>query len=122
MIFWFISLADSLAFLTKILTKRKVFPGKKCWTASCKNSWNLQKHQEHVRSVLNKLWEFDIQANMDKCKFHVTKTKFLRLIISKDGIKIDLAKIEAIKSWSSLKRVKDVHSFVEFFNFYWHFI
>ena len=55
---------------------------------------------------------------MDKCKFHVTKTKYLGLVISKHGIKMDLAKIEANKNWSIPKHVKDVHAFVEFCNFY----
>ena len=36
---------------------------------------------------------------MDKCKFHVIKTKYLDLIISTKGIKIDPAKIEAIRQW-----------------------
>ena len=61
-------------------------------------SWNLQEHKEHVCSVLAKLREFDIQANVDKCKFHVIKTKYLSLIINKDSIKINSAKIKAIKN------------------------
>ena len=39
---------------------------------------------------------------MDKCKFHVTKTKYLELIISTEEIKIDPAKIEAIRQWDTL--------------------
>ena len=57
---------------------------------------NLCEHKEHVRLVLAKLRESGIQANVDKCEFHVTETKYLGLIISTDRIKIDLAKIEAI--------------------------
>ena len=71
-------------------------------------SRNLQEHKKHVCSVLTKLREFGIQANVNKCKFHVTKIKYLSLIISKDGIKMDSAKVEAIKNWSTPKHVKDV--------------
>ena len=60
-------------------------------------SSNLKEHKEHVWLVLAKLRGFDIQANVDKCKFHVTKTKYLGLIISTEGIKMDLAKMEAIR-------------------------
>ena len=57
---------------------------------------NLREHKEHVQLVLTKLCEFDIQADVDKCKFHVIETKYLGLIISTKGIKIDLAKIATI--------------------------
>ena len=60
-------------------------------------SSNLKEHKEHVRLVLAKLCEFGIQADVDKCKFYVTKTKYLGLIISTEGIRMDPAKIEAIK-------------------------
>ena len=60
-------------------------------------SSNLKEHKDHVRLVLAKLCEFGIQADVDKCKFHVTKTKYLELIISIERIKMNLAKIEAIR-------------------------
>ena len=34
----------------------------------------------------------------NKCKFHITETKYLGLIISMDGIKIDFAKDKAIQN------------------------
>ena len=58
-------------------------------------SSNLREHKEHVRLVLAKLREFGIQADVDKCKFHVTETKYLGLIISTNGIKMNLVEIEA---------------------------
>ena len=61
-------------------------------------SSNLKKYKEHVWLVLAKLCEFGIQADMDKCKFHVSETKYLGLIVSTEGIKIDLAKVTAIRN------------------------
>lgn len=61
-------------------------------------SRNLREHKEHVRQVLAKLCKFGIQVNIYKCKFHITKTKYLGLIISKNSIKIDPTKVEAIKN------------------------
>ena len=49
-----------------------------------------------MRLVLAKLRKFGIQADMDKYGFYMTETKYLGLIISTDGIKMDLAKVEAI--------------------------
>ena len=60
-------------------------------------SSNLKEHKEHVWLVLTKFCEFGIQADVDKCKFHITKTKYLGLIISTKRIRMDLAKIEAIR-------------------------
>ena len=59
-------------------------------------SSNLKEHKEHVQLVLAKLCEFGIQADVDKCEFHVTETKYLGLIVSTEEIKMDLAKVAAI--------------------------
>lgn len=67
-----------------------------------------------MRSMLAKLQEFGIQANVDKCKFHIIETKYLSLIISKNGIKIDQIKIKAIKNENTLKCVKNIQVFIGF--------
>ena len=59
---------------------------------------------------------------MDKCEFHVTETKYLGLIISTDGIKINPSKVDAIKSWDTPTCVREVRSFIGFCNFYRRFI
>lgn len=46
--------------------------------------------------MLAKLYKIGIQANVDKCKFYVTKTNYLDLIIITKSIKINPAKVEAI--------------------------
>ena len=85
-------------------------------------SSNLKEHKDHMRLILAKLHEFGIQANVNKCKFHVTETKYLELIISTKEIKMDLAKIEAIRQWDTPMCVWEVCSFVGFCNFYRQFI
>ena len=44
------------------------------------------------------------------------------MIISIDGIKMDLAKIDAIKQWDTPTCVREVRSFIGFCNFYRQFI
>ena len=85
-------------------------------------STSMKKHCQHVRKMLIKLREAGIQANIDKCEFHVTETKYLGLIISTKGIKIDLAKVDAIKQWDSPTCVWEVLLFIDFCNFYCQFI
>jgi hypothetical protein len=54
------------------------------------------KHYEHVTQVLEKLKSAELQANIKKSEFSVTKTKFLEYIISTKGIAVDPDKISAV--------------------------
>ena len=71
-----------------------------------------------MQKVLTKLREARIPTDVDKCKFHVMKTRYLGLIISTDGIKIDPAKVNAIKQWDTPTCVREVRSFIGFCYFY----
>ena len=44
------------------------------------------EHEGKVKTVLTKLRDANLQVDLDKCKFSITKTKFLSLIISTLGI------------------------------------
>jgi len=48
-----------------------------------------KEHQQHVRLVLQRLRELGLRTNIKKCKFGVTEVKFLGLIITEGGVKID---------------------------------
>ena len=85
-------------------------------------SQNMKDHREHVRKVLAKLKEHGIQIDIDKCEFHVTETKYLGLIISGDGIRMDPEKVATIIEWTAPRNVKDVQGFLGFANFYRRFI
>ena len=76
----------------------------------------------HVRRVLDALHAASLQANIDKCKFEVTSIKYLGLIITTDGIRMDPEKVEAIKDWSLLRNLKDAQGLLGFANFYQRFI
>jgi hypothetical protein len=69
---------------------------------------NPLEHAEHVRKVLLWLRKAGLQADIRKCEFNVTWTKYLRFIISTDSIEVDLEKIEAIRGWKHLITVKGV--------------
>ena len=49
-------------------------------------SKTLKEHHSHVCQVLQCLREARLQADIDKCEFHVQETKFLGLIVSTEGI------------------------------------
>ncbi len=55
-----------------------------------------KKHIQHVRSILQRLREANIQIDVDKCEYHIIETKFLEMIVERDDIKINFEKIKAI--------------------------
>lgn len=63
-----------------------------------------------------------LQADIVKCKFYVTEINYLKLIISINGICINLKKVEAIQNWETPTCVKDIQTFIRFANFYCCFI
>ena len=63
-------------------------------------SKTLKEHNSHVRQVLQCLREAKLQADIDKCEFHIQETKFFSLIVSTEGIQIDLYKVSIILDWA----------------------
>ncbi len=59
-------------------------------------SKTLKKHKKHVRLVLHRLWEIDLQMNINKCKFHVQKIFFLKLLLFIKELKMNLRKVQAV--------------------------
>ncbi len=55
-----------------------------------------KKHIQYVRKILQRLREANIQIDVNKCEFHIIKTKFLKMIIDRDDIKMNFEKIKII--------------------------
>ncbi len=85
-------------------------------------SKTLKKHKQHVQLVLHRLWKTDLQMNINKCKFHVQKIFFLRLLLFIEELKINLRKVQAVVKWSTSTNLIQMQFFVDFCNFYRHFI
>ncbi len=85
-------------------------------------SKTLKKHKQHVRLVLYRLQETDLQMNINKCKFHVQKIFFLKLLLFIEELKMNLRKEQAVVEWSTSTNLTQMQFFVNFCNFYRHFI
>ena len=81
-----------------------------------------EHHDKIVEEVLKKLKENDLFLKPDKCEFKKKEIEFLGMIIGEKGVKMDMTKGEAIMSWPTLKRMKDVQAFLGLANFYRRFI
>jgi hypothetical protein len=55
-----------------------------------------KEHIKHVRKILQRLREANIQTDVDKCEFHIIETKFLDMIVRCDDIKMNSEKVKAI--------------------------
>lgn len=85
-------------------------------------SRNLQEHKQHVHLVLEKLQEAGLQVDIDKCEFHQTEVKYLGLILTTEGIRMDPEKVSAVVEWQRPSNVKEAQGFLGFANFYRRFI
>ena len=88
-------------------------------------SQNMKEHREQVKLVLSRLREMGLRLDILKCEFHVTEVKFLGLVVTPDGVKMDPKKVAQIKSWTKPKNGKDlkgIRGFLGFVNFYRRFI
>ncbi|PKA52044.1 putative mitochondrial protein [Apostasia shenzhenica] len=54
------------------------------------------EHEEHLRIVMQILREKKLYAKLSKCEFWLDKVIFLGHVVSKDGISVDLSKIDAV--------------------------
>ena len=55
-----------------------------------------EEHEHHLTIVLQTLRKHKLYAKMRKCEFSMKGVKFLRHVVSKQGIAVDPAKIKAV--------------------------
>src|SRR5258708_18046133 len=85
-------------------------------------SCTLSDHQQIVCQVLSTLQEWRLFLKPEKCKFEQKEVKYLRLVISKDHVTMDLMKVHGVMEWPTPMKVKEAQSFLGFVNFYRKFI
>ena len=79
-------------------------------------------HVEAVRWVLGVLRKYGLYANLKKCRFHKDEVRFLGFVVSRDGIRMEEERIDAVKKWPEPQSVRDIQVFIGFANFYRRFI
>ncbi len=79
-------------------------------------SWG--EHLQHLDAVLCKLREVNLKLNPSKCCFAVKTITFLGHVVSKEGIRLDPGKIEAVLHFPTPKNVTSVRSFLGLTGYY----
>ncbi len=85
-------------------------------------SKTLKKHKTHMKEVLDKLHEADLQMNIDKYEFKIQKISFLKLLIFINDLRMNFWKVDVIRNWKVLQLLTHVQIFIDFCNFYRWFI
>ena len=83
---------------------------------------NLEDHKKHVRKVLRCLRKHGLYVKPEKCEFHTDTTEYLGYCLSPTGLTMAQNKVDIIRDWPELRKVKDIQSFLGFANFYHRFI
>ena len=81
-------------------------------------SKNLEDHEKHLKIVLQSLREYQLYAKFSKCEFWLKEVTFLSHINSKDEIKMDPTKVEAVSKWKQPENPTEVRSFIRLTGYY----
>jgi len=81
-----------------------------------------EEHEQHLRLALQTSREHKQYAKFSKCEFWLDSVAFLGHAVSKDGINVDIKKVEAIQDWPRPTSVSEIHSFLALAGYYCQFI
>jgi hypothetical protein len=81
-----------------------------------------EKHEKHLRLVLENLRSNKLYANFSKCEFWLTKVAFLGHVISVGGVLVDPSKVKDVLNWMSPTTASEIHSLLGLAGYYHRFI
>ena len=58
-----------------------------------------EEHVHHVQEVLKQLWKFHLYIKASKCEWHMTRVRYLRFMVTLNGIEIEHDCVAAINDW-----------------------
>ena len=85
-------------------------------------SRTVEDHQRHLCTVFQLLRKQRLQIKPSKCVWGQTELPYLGFIVSRDGIKPDPKKVEAVTAWPTPTTVKGIQQFLGLTNFFRKFI
>ena len=85
-------------------------------------SSDLAAHLVHLRQVLTVLLDNHLFAKRSKCVFGCLEVEYLRHLISGQGVRTDLKKIEAMVNWPVPTSVKALGGFLGLTSYYKKFV
>lgn len=81
-------------------------------------SENHEEHENHLKTVFQKLKEVKLVINVDKCQFGKEEVEYLGFTINKDGYKPPEAKVKTIIEFPKPSNVSELRRFLGMLNYY----
>ena len=81
-----------------------------------------EEHITHLRILFQRLQQFGLVINLEKCSFHVNEIEFLGHHVSARGALPLTSNMEAVQQFPEPATVKDMQVFLGMVNFYRHFV
>ena len=79
-------------------------------------------HPYHLRLVFERCRHYQVRLNPHRCKFCVTVGRLLGFIVSREGIRFDPLKVEAILQLSAPCNIRHLQCLQGMENFLWRFV
>lgn len=83
---------------------------------------NLEDHLNNVCKVLERLAQFNLKIQLDKCEFLIRETEFLGHIVTSNGVRPNPEKIQKILDWKIPTNEKEIRQFLGLSGYYRRFI
>ena len=79
-------------------------------------------HVAHVKAVFEHLATKNWHVKEKKCALFLPEVEFLGHVVSAEGVKVAVDKVDAVPSWPTLTCVREVQGFLGLANFYRRFV
>ena len=97
---------EVLAYLDDVIVTGKGFDG----------------HLENLHKVLQRLRWHNLKLKPRKCEFFKTQVNYLGRVVTRDGVKVDPAKVETVKNWPVPKSANDIQVFMGLIGYHREFV
>ncbi|XP_038977292.1 uncharacterized mitochondrial protein AtMg00860-like [Phoenix dactylifera] len=85
-------------------------------------SKTLEEHMRHLDLVLRTLEEYHFFIKPSKCAFVQTELDYLGHVVSGDGVRVDIRKIEVMTDWPLPKDISALRGFLGLTGYYRRFV
>ena len=85
-------------------------------------SKTFREHTERLQEIFTRLHQAGLKLKPSKCHLYQREVSFLGHIVSRDGIRADPAKTDAVQTWDHPQNITDVRSFLGLCSYYRRFV
>ncbi|XP_033749332.1 uncharacterized protein K02A2.6-like [Pecten maximus] len=76
---------------------------------------NIERHDERLKKVLDRVREYNLKLNPDNCRFRQTELSYVGHKLTDRGVKPDDEKVRAVKDMCQPENKKELQTFLGFF-------